>query len=569
MTTDESIITYVDPYKLPESNNADLISLLAPNNTAATRPESLNFQIPVLKSIDVSNLIDLNTTKIQTQVNEQKRSSKATNKSNTTATDTDDNVVDINDIDLELDEDLLHFIPIEEFQFKNLHNQISSVSINGFPNDLKPQALEKILNLLIHLDDEDKKRRYKWSAINLNNTIVDLKLIFIKFDHVADLKWFLATYSMTIGDIIPGAAIIPNDLIGDTLDSLTITPSSVPESLKSKVSLTITSPKNKATKKVTGLEDLDQVLDSYSNYKVDNNDLIDIPNDMKESIVKDIIKFRSRMLLMEKDLRKREIEHERIKTKQKLKRLFEGIKETTTDGTTTTTDSPMDVLLPTSNREEYEDMNEEEYEKYLQNQETVLLEEEYKKRKAELAKNQDKELAKLSETLDKLKGYENHLVDNKLKHIDDLKNYESLGLSNLYTHKYNDYLRIRSQKRTLEEEQDELDRAEELKEAKVETPVEEAVAAAPAEPAAKKTKVEIIISELPGDVKSSLNDKIVELVEEYLGVKDEFLVQVINDNLESHNLSRKKELIDDLVEVLDEDSENLVNDLWNYIEQLK
>ncbi|RCK54680.1 U1 small nuclear ribonucleoprotein component SNU71 [Candida viswanathii] len=568
MTTDESIITYVDPYKLPESNNAELISLLAPNNTAATRPESLNFQIPVLKSIDVSNLIDVNTSKIQTQVNEQKRSIKATNKSNYTTTDTDDSVVDINDIDLELDEDLMHFIPIEEFQFKNLHNQISSVSINGFPNDLKPQALEMILNLLIHLDDEDKKRRYKWSAINLNNTIVDLKLIFLKFDHVADLKWFLDTYSTAIDDTIPGAVIIPNDLIGDTLDVLTITPSSVPESLKSKVSLTITSPKNKATKKVTGLEDLDQVLDSYSNYKVDNNDLIDIPNDMKESIVKDIIKFRSRMLLMEKDLRKREIEYERIKTKQKLKRLFEGIKETTTDGTTTT-DSPMDVLLPTSNREEYEDMNEEEYEKYLQEQEAVRLEEEYKKRKAELAKNQDKELAKLVETLDKLKGYENHLVDNKLKHIDDLKNYESLGLSNLYNHKYNDYLRIRSQKRTLEEEQDELDRAEELKETKVEAPVEEAVASAPAEPDAKMTKVEIIISELPGDVKSSLNAKIVELVEEYLGVKDEFLVQVINDNLESHNLSKKKELIDDLVEVLDEDSENLVNDLWNSIEQLK
>ena len=69
-------------------------------------------------------------------------------------------------------------------------------------------------------------------------------------------------------------------------------------------------------------------------------------------------------------------------------------------------------------------------------------------------------------------------------------------------------------------------------------------------------------------MKSKLNDKIIELVEEYLGVKDEFLVQVINDNLQNSSLSKKKELIEELVEVLDEDSENLVNDLWKYIEKL-
>ena len=48
---------------------------------------------------------------------------------------------------------------------------------------------------------------------------------------------------------------------------------------------------------------------------MDNNDLIDIPNNMKENIIKDIIKFRSRMLLIEKEQRKKEIEMERIKTK--------------------------------------------------------------------------------------------------------------------------------------------------------------------------------------------------------------------------------------------------------------
>ena len=72
MTTDESIITYVNPYKLPESNNSELISLLQNGNTSNNQTTTLNFNIPVFKSIDVSNLIDLNNNKIESQINEQK-----------------------------------------------------------------------------------------------------------------------------------------------------------------------------------------------------------------------------------------------------------------------------------------------------------------------------------------------------------------------------------------------------------------------------------------------------------------------------------------------------------------
>ena len=93
--------------------------------------------------------------------------------------------------------------------------------------------------------------------------------------------------------------------------------------MKAKINLIINNPINYTKgKKNSGTEDLDQVLDSYSNYKVDNNDLIDIPNNMKENIIKDIIRFRSRMLLIEKEQRKKEIEMERIKTKNKLKRII-------------------------------------------------------------------------------------------------------------------------------------------------------------------------------------------------------------------------------------------------------
>ena len=87
---------------------------------------------------------------------------------------------------------------------------------------------------------------------------------------------------------------------------------------------------------------------------------------------------------------------------------------------------------------------------------------------------------------------------------------------------------------------------------------------------AKKSKLakEIIIIDLPPTVKQSLQEKIVELVEDSLGIKDEFLIQVINENLEASNLDNKQELIDELVQVLDEDAESLVNELWDYIETM-
>lgn len=73
-------------------------------------------------------------------------------------------------------------------------------------------------------------------------------------------------------------------------------------------------------------------MQSYSDYKVDYNDLIDVPNEMKEGIIRDIIKFRSRMLLIEKENRQKQIENERLVTKNKLNELFKGLKRQKREG---------------------------------------------------------------------------------------------------------------------------------------------------------------------------------------------------------------------------------------------
>ncbi|KHC88745.1 U1 small nuclear ribonucleoprotein component SNU71 [Candida albicans SC5314] len=613
MTAGDNSIEYVNPYSLSQTINSDLISILDPNGstTSIIKPQ-LNYQIPIFKSIDVSNLIDLNNTKIQTQTNETRinkaKDSSDDHQNNPSSKDYDtsgENIVGgIDDIV----EDIKLYVSIDKLKPENFQNQLTTIIINQFPTNLKSNLIEQLLKMLMNL------KKFVWSFIN--HELIDLKLIFIKFDQLKDLKWFLLTYRDHISQLIPNVTIITNDKVNEYLNNnkdsslAKVEPSKITDNLKAKINLIINNPINYTKgKKNSGTEDLDQVLDSYSNYKVDNNDLIDIPNNMKENIIKDIIRFRSRMLLIEKEQRKKEIEMERIKTKNKLKELFEGIKENSTDSTTrkATNKAAVGVTISpkVSHRDEYEDMNDKEYEEFIAVEERNKLNDQYNKKLKSFQNNQHAEYMKLTNKLKSLQNYESDLIDNKLKYIDNLKNYQTNGLAHLYTHNYSDYLRMRSQKRSLEEIKDAEDMKQELEEIKknggqvastntntntkpstyssgvselattsVETPKSTTTTTTTNdttdEPVAKKSKLakEIIIIDLPPTVKQSLQEKIVELVENSLGIKDEFLIQVINENLEASNLDNKQELIDELVQVLDEDAESLVNELWDYIETM-
>lgn len=612
MTAGDNSIEYVNPYSLSQTINSDLISILDPNGstTSIIKPQ-LNYQIPIFKSIDVSNLIDLNNTKIQTQTNETRinkaKDSSDDHQNNPLSKDYDtsgENIVGgIDDIV----EDIKLYVSIDKLKPENFQNQLTTIIINQFPTNLKSNLIEQLLKMLMNL------KKFVWSFIN--HELIDLKLIFIKFDQLKDLKWFLLTYRDHISQLIPNVTIITNDKVNEYLNNnkdsslAKVEPSKITDNLKAKINLIINNPINYTKgKKNSGTEDLDQVLDSYSNYKVDNNDLIDIPNNMKENIIKDIIRFRSRMLLIEKEQRKKEIEMERIKTKNKLKELFEGIKENSTDSTTRKAINKaavgVNISPKVSHRDEYEDMNDKEYEEFIAVEERNKLNDQYNKKLKSFQNNQHAEYIKLTNKLKSLQNYESDLIDNKLKYIDNLKNYQTNGLAHLYTHNYSDYLRMRSQKRSLEETKDAEDVKQELEEIKknggqvastntntntkpstyssgvselattsVETPKSTTTTTTndtTDEPVAKKSKLtkEIIIIDLPPTVKQSLQEKIVELVENSLGIKDEFLIQVINENLEASNLDNKQELIDELVQVLDEDAESLVNELWDYIETM-
>ena len=111
-------------------------------------------------------------------------------------------------------------------------------------------------------------------------------------------------------------------------------------------------------------------------------------------------------------------------------------------------------------------MNDKEYEEFIAVEERNKLNDQYNKKLKSFQNNQHAEYIKLTNKLKSLQNYESDLIDNKLKYIDNLKNYQTNGLAHLYTHNYSDYLRMRSQKRSLEETKDAEDVKQELEEIK-------------------------------------------------------------------------------------------------------
>ncbi|ODV77294.1 uncharacterized protein CANTADRAFT_23424 [Suhomyces tanzawaensis NRRL Y-17324] len=548
-------VTTVAPYALTPSNK--LLSVLKP---IPSIPEDaiqseVRATIPVFASVDVSEIISTNTHKLLTKKSLESKQSTA-----------DEEPVE--DAGQE-DEQPEKYVEISSLLPSNKKDQLSIVIIQNFPN-LRKIAIEKILNVLI-------AHQYQWSHVSYD--FLDSKLVYIKLNHLKAVKR-LYSFKDTIPELFKSATIYFDPEVVPLLDKIDVEVSdSNAKNVSARVNQILQSNIGKSLK--SGTEDLDAVLNYYSKYKVDNNELIDVPNTMKDMIVKDIIKFRSKVLIMERDNRKKEIEQERIKTKERLKQVFQGLQ--TED--VVMVDSSSSDLDSTKIKEEHEDMNEEQYEQHLIEQEQANLEKTYQEKLLQM-KKLESERNSLEQKLDKLKNYETTLIDNKFKYIEDITSVQDqvqeskrtlstgnslASLVGLYFADHSQYLKLRTQKRAYEESQDQLDREAEEKEVQSNEQATQFIASIkkPKVDSPKAAKeVNVVISELPGDVNSKLQSKIVELVEEYLGIKDTLLIDVINENLKANNLEGKLDLVNDLTEVLDDDAANLADDLWAFIATL-
>lgn len=554
-------------------NSRILSHLKSPAPVPPARP---SFTVPLYKSVDVGKLVKNNDSRIR------HNAAASTSRTSQILADT----VVANEDEDTMNDDPQYHVEISQILPLNRAEQLSILLIRYFPN-VRKHLVELILDTL--LGQNAHHNLYTWSSTS--SEFLEHTNLFVKFKSLAVLKWFYVEYCDSISTILnsDNCSFLGDDSLEAHFNSIRASDFEIDLSQADSVLRRILDNPHsfESSSSHKGTEDLDKVMSFYKDYKVDNNELIDVPGSMKENIVREIIVFRSKMLSLERENRKQEIELERVKTRERLKKVFEELRETHMEDAKTLLPESSDNESDLNSENEFEELDEQEYQEYLDMMKAEATEKEYQSRLERITKKEDAERGPLVARLAQLQEYDDHLIDNKLQYIDQAKlaadfisggaesevaNLPRDSLLRLYFSDHLRYVDLRDAQRSFEAKRDDLDRAAELEERSrnLKTYIESS--ASPVfdlqVPPLSINRGKII-KELNSAQSDELQQKINNLVAEYLGIHDDFLLEVINTNLMTHNLDGKEELIADLTEVLDDDAKSLVDDLWLFISNLQ
>lgn len=551
-----SRLANVEPYSV--TKDSFILTLIRTQPFAHLSNKSIN--IPTPNDVDVESIIQHNNEKLI-------QGHRIINEDNTT---NQDNVTEIKEDRLPV-----KFIDIRGIVPKNLKEQLNTIIIKNFPN-LKKIYIETILDTIFPMSN------YKWSRLNQDNVVI----IYVQVESLVDLKYFKRHHNAILEKLEVNITIDTG--VETYLQEITQDLDADIPKMQSVINNVIINQKAYEVEDIAGTEGLDEILNHYTNYKIDNAELIDVPKDMKESIISDIVKFRSRVLLMEKNKREQELAQERLKSKAVLQKIVNEIQESK-DNNQDEPQNEENILQEPP--EESPELNDKQYEDLVHKKTSQDLDSKYQLAYNNIQLKQSEKNKLLSE-LENLKNYEHNLLDNKFKHIEYLRDFHEYSSNhkssklNLYYTNYNQYLTVRNKDRQREEHFDNLDREEEKtheRKHKRQDPTdheEESPSTSKRQKAQPSNNgngstekngtsnietTKINVSRLSNDKQKMIKDKIESLVEEYLGIKEEVLIDFIYEYLMNNDLTNLSPLINDLSETLDDDSEIVVNELVNYI----
>lgn len=563
-------ITYVSPFTVNTNNNRSVLSLLR-NYEPLHKDETISVNlIPVYETKDLATILSQNL--------RRKPGSSGRGEESGASHEISENLK----AEAEVAAEATHFVELTAIYPQNRQQQVSTILFENFPM-LRRDLVERILNQILALAPTEVSKDYKWSTLEYGSigSHSDVTNVFVTFASVETVEWISSNVDI-IGKALPGVTLVVDKDVEKKPASIT---ESDVHSVKSEVERLVANKKNFSidTNK-TGTEDLDEVMQYYRTYKVENSELVEVPEELKETIVKDIIKFRYKVLTLEKNRRKKEMEKERFMAKLRLTQIVEGIK-TAAEVSDDTRVQEEDIEMAEEKADSMESLNDDEYDEYLANQEKKNLENAYAAKVKEMEKLEQLEKRRLVDQLDAAENYESNLMDNKLALIDEIKAYldidTALSSTNgnsklrMYYTNHLEYLRIRNLEKSKEEKLDAADvldnmELDSLPKVKLEKPQDSSLSENDNSTKSENSKpesmeVDVVISGLPAETLMAIETKIGDLIEEFLGIREDVLIEFVLDFIKEKNLGLKEELITELQETLDEDSRTVVNQLHEFI----
>lgn len=432
-----------------------------------------------------------------------------------------------------------HLVDANEMALKTKHD-LATLVVLTMPV-VKPVVIERILLIMAALD------QFRWAYLH---TRVNKRYVFVKLLTLASTKAFVSA-ARTVFEVK-----FTSDLVGGVED---FTGASAGTSL-------LTADVTKLLQQPKGQENL-LPLDAAKEYTVDNSELVDVPSHMKPAIIDEIIEFRLKVVRDEARRRAHEAELEQSRAKQKLKEMYERITLGVDNNDLGHQTNTKPVYYA---KDEQDGLDDVEYAQYLQNEQKRKDEKQYANMLSAIKEKERTERQKLEEELMTLRQYEDHIEVSRDRYLEELSlmvmgepSSKWLLLPEIISYHETNFLyyqKRRAEKRVREQSWDEEDRAKESSSRQVELKIDEA-------PVSKRPhKLEGSDREVIIDAK--LSKKIAELSETYVGLVDDTLVDIITSNLKKNGTRGGLILVEDLKEVLDDDAQILVDELFEFIVQL-